>query len=61
MMSPEVVIVFALMLIAIGALSATLWHDRVNSPAQARIRQLERQLELAGPIVDAAAPARDAR
>lgn len=58
MMTPEVLVAFALMLLAIGALSASLWHDRLGAPCQTRIRELEDELELAAPIVNAAAPDR---
>jgi hypothetical protein len=60
MMSPEVLIAFALMLMAIGSLVTSLWHDRAGGRCQTRITQLEAEADLAAPIVNAAAPGRDA-
>jgi len=54
--SPVVLVIVLAMGIAIGALVTSLVYGAERERLLARIVELEDQLELAGPIVDAMAP-----
>jgi hypothetical protein len=54
--APEVLVAFALMLIAIGAGGMSLYAERRDHKRRIRIRRLEVELKLANTIVNSVAP-----
>lgn len=59
MIDPTVLLVFAVLLILVGAVGMSLYAERVDHRRRTRIRRLETELKLANAIVDTVAPSVD--